>query len=201
MQSSNTFSGSLTVNGGNLVVNGSLSGSSASVENGGTLSGDGFIGPAVVHAGGTLASDANLLSIHSGPLVFETDSKLKIEIKGAATDGVAVVGNVTLSGTIVLNIEITDTVAEGVTYTLLNSTGGISGYAEGARFSYSGNPLDEGERFSVTSGLFSQEFTIGYGADGGNDVVLTAVPEPRGALLFLTATALAGLGRVRPRRL
>jgi len=189
-----------TVSGGSLVVNGSISGSSTSVENGGRLSGDGFVGPVTVHGGGTLASGANLIPFNVGPLVFENNSTFSIEINGATADEVTVGENVVLSGTIVLNIAITTAAVDGFAYTLLNATNGITGYAGGARFSYAGNSLDEGERFNVTSGLFSQDFTISYLADGGNDIVLTAVPEPGSAALFLTTMAMVGLRRFRRAR-
>jgi hypothetical protein len=53
--------------------------------------------------------------------------------------------------------------------------------------------LEEGEFFSVSTGLFTQGFRISYLADGGNDLALTAVPEPAGCALLL-------LGANGPRR-
>ena len=43
---------------------------------------------------------------------------------------------------------------------------------------FGANVLEEGELFSVTTGIFTQGFRISYLADGGNDLALTAVPEP-----------------------
>jgi autotransporter-associated beta strand protein len=186
-----------TINAGTVVVNGSISGGLVTVENGGTLQGNGFTGPVTVRGGGTLASGADLVPFTVDALAFENAGNLTIEIAGAATDGVTVGGSVTLAGTIALNIAITSPAVDGLTYTLLNSANGIGGYSSGARFSYAGNSLDEGERFTVTSGIFTQEFTISYSADAGNDITLVAVPEPNCALLLAGAIGVLGLRRSR----
>lgn len=188
------------INGGTLVVNGSISGSAVAVESGGTLGGDGSTGTVAVRGGGTLLSDSDLAPLNVGGLLFDPNSILAIEINGAASDAVTVGGQVTLAGTIGLSISILADAVDGLTYTLLNSTGGISGYNGGARFSYAGNILDEGERFTVTSGVFSQDFTISYAADSGNDVILAAVPEPGSAMLLVSSLALIGLRRSRRAR-
>jgi hypothetical protein len=88
-------------------------------------------------------------------------------------------------------------VVDGFTYTILDSFSGISGFASGARFAYAGNLLEEGEHFLVNSGGLDQFFAISYAADGGNDVTLTAVPEPGSAALLLGGLALLGVRRRR----
>jgi hypothetical protein len=52
----------------------------------------------------------------------------------------------------------------------------------------------------VTSGIFTQDFTISYSADAGNDVLLVAIPEPSCALLLIGAVGVLGLRRSRRRR-
>lgn len=186
-----------TVSAGSLVVNGSISGSATTVESGGTLSGDGFTGAVTVRNGGTLLSRANLVPFNVGALSLESNSNLSLEISGATADEITVTGGVSLTGTIALSISITSAAVDGFTYTLINSTDGVTGYAGGARFAYAGNALDEGERFSVTSGVFTQDFTISYTADSGSNVVLVAVPEPGSALLLLGSLGMLGLRRRR----
>ena len=83
-------------------------------------------------------------------------------------------------------------------FTVVNSSGGILGYSGGARLSYLGNTLDEGEHFIATSGAFTQEFAISYAADSGKDITLQAVPEPGSAVALVGGAGfLLGLGRRR----
>lgn len=191
-----SYLGSTTVNAGTLVVNGAISGSTVAVENGGKLRGDGSTGPVTVQAGGTLSSDADLVPLTVSALTFAPSAKFSIEINGANTDAVTVNGSANLFGTIALEIAISAAAMDGHAYTLINSNG-ISGYAGGGRFAYAGNVLDEGERFTVTSGSFAQEFAISYLADAGKDLVLTAVPEPGSVGSLLGAMTLLGLRRRR----
>ncbi|HET6408256.1 MAG TPA: autotransporter-associated beta strand repeat-containing protein [Chthoniobacteraceae bacterium] len=184
---------------GALVVNGSISGSSVSVQNAATLQGNGATGPVTVRNGGILASGIDLLPLTVDTLTFENGSRLKIEVAGAASDEVAVISGVSLTGVITLDIAITGTAVDGFAYTLLDSNLGITGYTGGARFAYAGNSLDEGERFTVGSGVFTQDFTISYTADSGTDVILVAVPEPGGPCLLAGALAMLGLRRSRRR--
>ena len=69
----------------------------------------------------------------------------------------------------------------------------------GSGFAFSGNLLSEGEVFTATSGADSQMFQITYAGGTGNDVVLTAVPEPTSAALLLGGLA-SVLGFRRARR-
>lgn len=55
LSGSNTYTGTTTVGGGLLVVNGSISGSAVTVQNGGTLGGSGTVGSATIESGGTIA--------------------------------------------------------------------------------------------------------------------------------------------------
>jgi hypothetical protein len=81
-------------------------------------------------------------------------------------------------------------------FTLIDGSSPFAGYIGGARFSYLGNLLDEGETFSVTTGAFTQELQISYAADGGKDVTVHATPEPGSAALLL----LGGAALIRRRR-
>ena len=67
------------------------------------------------------------------------------------------------------------------------------------RFTYNSTPLNEGAVFTATSGPFSQVFQITYaGGAGGNDVLLSAVPEPGAAALMIGAAGVfCGLRRRR----
>jgi hypothetical protein len=51
--------------------------------------------------------------------------------------------------------------------------------------------------FVVTTGPLSQEFMISYAGGGGNDVTLTAVPEPAGAAFVLLGLGITLVSRRR----
>ena len=127
-------------------------------------------------------------------------STLSIEIGATTADQVAVTGGGLLDGALPLAISLTADPVDTTPFTIIDSTGGLTGYANGARFVYGGNSLDEGEQFTVVSTPFTQLFEIRYAPDAGNDVVLLAVPEPTSATLLLASLGMvAGLQRFRRR--
>ena len=109
--------------GGTLSVNGTISGT-VTVEPGGTLGGNGFVGNTTIN-GGTLApgNSVGLLTVQ-GSLVFTAASTYLVEVSSgadrtnvtaSATPGGATVNAVLLGGNIVKQ------------YTILNATGGVIG--------------------------------------------------------------------------
>jgi fibronectin-binding autotransporter adhesin len=194
-----TYTGETMVNEGALIVNGSISGSGVLVSSGGILGGTGTVGSLTVFEGGVLAPGAGIGTLSVGELALESDSIFSVELGGTLSDRVDGSGAANLNGFITLSIVLNSPVVDGFTYTLLNSATGINGYAEGSRFTYGENLLDEGEHFFVTSGELGQFFSISYAADGGTDVTVTAVPEPGSVALLLGGVGLLGLGRTRRR--
>jgi hypothetical protein len=153
-----------------------------------------------VSAGGVLApgSDspgAGIGTLNLTGLTLSDGARFKLEIGAVSSDVASVNGAVTLTGDMPLEILLPAQPLEGMTFTFLLATGGITGFAEGARFSFLGNSLDNGEIFTV-NGDFTQAFSISYGAD---TVALTAVPEPGGAAALLGGFGLL-LGIARSRR-
>lgn len=177
-----TFAGSLMVDDGTLLDNGSLPATtSIQVNIGGTLGGTGTVNPAApvsIAAGGTLAPGAGLGTLNTGPVAFADASVFAIEIGATTADQLLLTGAASLAGTVALNLTLLADPVDDTTFTILNASAPLTGYFGGARFAYLGNPLDEGEVFTATTGGFTQDFEIGYTADGGNDVTLHAVPEP-----------------------
>jgi hypothetical protein len=148
------------------------------------------IGPA---SGGAASTWTGLVIQNGGTW----QSSPGLEIKGNVTlssgstfsgDGVDVDGNLRLGGSLAGGLP-TSPVAAGTSVTLFDLaandtvTGTFAGLPEGARFTQGGN-----------------EFAISYRGGDGNDVVVTAVPEP--AAGTLAAFGLTGLlfGTWRARR-
>jgi len=184
-----SYTGATTVNAGTLLVNGSISGSTTTVNTNGTLGGNGPLGP-VILAGGTLApgnspgimSTANL-TLSGGTTSFEINGTTP----GTGYDQVAVTGSVTFTANTALTVNLgTFDPANGDSFTLIaNDTNTDPIALGGFKFTYLGTPLANGQAFTVGSEIF----TINYAGGDGNDVVLTSVPEP-GAILLVAG----GLG-------
>ncbi|WP_147155712.1 autotransporter outer membrane beta-barrel domain-containing protein, partial [Reyranella soli] len=128
----NTYSGPTTVNGGMLVVNGSLA-STVTLNNGSTLGGSGNVGSlvannAVIAPGnsiGTMTVNGNF-SQNGGTYVVEANAAGqadRINATGAATIG---------GGATVSVLAAAGTYQRNTTYTILNATGGVTGTYAGA---------------------------------------------------------------------
>ena len=164
----NTFTGSVTVNAGTLLVNGSIATSSL-VNVGGTLGGSGTTPSVNISSTGTLAPGNSPGIISTGDLAFtDSDSTYSIEINGTTVgsqyDQTDVTGSVTLANA-TLATALGYVPAVGDSFVIINNDGSdaVSGVFNG---------LAEGSTFNIGN----VEFSITYaGGSNSNDVVLTVV--------------------------
>ncbi|MFL6821290.1 MAG: autotransporter domain-containing protein [Xanthobacteraceae bacterium] len=121
----NTYSGPTFVNAGTLSVNGSIASSQVFVNFGGTLGGNGAVGPTTILAGGTLSpgNSVGTLTVN-GNLVFTAASLYMVEVEGNTADRTNVSGTATLAGTVGV-VNLGGTLARS--YTILSAAGGRSG--------------------------------------------------------------------------
>ncbi|OJW75877.1 autotransporter domain-containing protein [Thiobacillus sp. 65-1402] len=118
-----TYSGDTNINGGTLIVNGSIAGATF-VNSGGTLGGSGTLGDVTVKSGGTLSpgNSPGILSVN-GDLTLNAGSTTVMEIDGPTPgtgyDQINVSGSATLDGTLDLRFGAMPT--GGSRYRLINA--------------------------------------------------------------------------------
>jgi hypothetical protein len=184
----------VTVASGAALLNRGVISSGVTVS--GTLSGTGSAtGTVSVALGGVFSpgTDTTVGTFATGPLSLSAGGTYRLTIDSSTTtaDKISATGSISL-GTGVASLAATDlftrTLLLGTSFTILQSTSGVSGYFAS---------LPEGTRFDVGSNTFQ----ISYAANGGKNVTIsvvgTVVPEPSPGLLLLLGF---GLLRIFQRR-
>ncbi len=217
---SNTYTGSTTVAGGRLEVDGILGDSPIAVLAAAELGGSGSIAGAVsVAAGGTLSPGNSIASLATGTdsfaaaatFAYEVDSTAPLSL-GAAADLLVVSGNLNLdpgNGTLLTFTDLNSTPAPFVEDTTIFSLINYSGSWNGGLFTYGGTPLADGSRFSVGSQWWEIDYNSSTGGDNftsdylpsSSFVTVTAVPEPGTLALVGIGAGLAALAAVAFRRM
>lgn len=132
----NTYRGPTTVNGGLLAVNGSLT-STVTVNDSGTLGGNGRIAALTANAGGIVAPGNSIGTLQvSGDVTFAPGSTYAVELSPTSSDQIIAGGTATISGaTVSLSLENSPTLLStqqvqsllGNQYNILQAAGGIQG--------------------------------------------------------------------------
>jgi autotransporter-associated beta strand protein len=190
-----TYMGDLFVNGGTVSINSAMpAGGVLSVGINGTLAGTGTI-QRMATVNGTLApGNGGPGTLSVAGVSFANGSTCAIDISSvSAFDQLNCSGTVSLSGTINLALVLGFDRFDGLDSFVVIANDGADAIIGTGRLAIDGNPLDEGEMFSVGS----QEFRISYSGGTGNDVVLTAVPEPTTCILLIAGSSLLGARRLR----
>ena len=197
----NTYTGATNVNAGKLLINGSTSTSSAvTVANGATLGGSGAIGGSVtVQTGGTFAPGNSIESIATGNLALlasavfaqEIDKSVVPDISG---DLAATTGSLSITSGAILTLNELGTSGAwgaGDTITLI---GYSTGTWNNGLFTYLGDTLNDDSTFTFSGIDWTFDYDDLTAGDNYNSdlsaftasaryVTMTAVPEPRAALL------------------
>lgn len=124
---SSAFTGTTTMSGGRLRVDGTLGGA-LNVIAGGTLSGSGTVGNTTVASGGTLAPDAlgGMLRVN-GNLALEAGSTYRVQTTAEGeSDRLVVTGNAELAGVLSIRAGMSK-YAASTQYTILSAGGLVSG--------------------------------------------------------------------------
>ncbi len=168
------YTGATTVSGANLVVDGSVPTSSLTVQSGGTLMGDGTVGP--LNTSGTLDpgshNAAGVLTV-DGNLVLGGTDTVDLDGTQAGTcatchDMVTVNGTVTLVAQSTLDVHLEAATSPGDQFTIVQNNGILPVAGTFAN-------LPEGAQFSAGGATFR----ISYVGGDGNDIVLTTVDGTR----------------------
>lgn len=204
LSGTNIYSGPTTIVEGALLVAGALSGTtSVNVSTGGTLGGTGSTNSTAtvtVAAGGVLAPGAPFGILSTGSVVFNGGSLALDLSETEGIDRLSVAGSVSLNAPVTLVLTLDAPVTEGLSFILLENDAldEVMFSNPAARLVYASDTLDEGDLLSVLNPMGSQGFSISYAGGDGNDIVLTAVPEPASATMLMTSLGIVlGLRRFR----
>ena len=213
LSGTSTYTGTTTVGGTLLRVNGSL-GNTAVTVSAGTLGGSGSIaGSVAVQGGARLAPGNSIESLAAGATSFASGATYAYEVDstnlgslGTAADLLVVTGNLDIaSGSLLALTDLAATVQPFVQDTTVFAMVNYTGTWNGGLFTSNGTPLADGADFLVGN----QWWRIDYDSSAGglnytgdyqpssSFVTITAVPEPATLALFAAAAGLAALARRR----
>ncbi len=177
LTAANSYTGATTVNGGTLLVSGSISGSAVTV-NGGSLAGTGSTGAVTVATGGSIApgTSASTGVLTTGALTINGGGTFGVALNTTAITSSSIIstGALTLDTSTAPTLSLSDLGANaalqlGTAFTIIT----YNGTWNGGLFQVGGVAVPD----DTTFGFGANQYNLNYNA-GGNSVVLTVVPEP-----------------------
>lgn len=219
------FTGSFAVNGGKLAVNAAFTNSTVTLASGAELDGSGSVNDVAAASGSTVApGNSGAGQLGTGNFNLGSGAHLSIEIGGTTAgtgyDEISVTGSVTISGALdasfVNGYTPTHVASLSVPYVIGGANTTLDKFfiiindgADAVNGTFSNQVMSNtifGTLPTITFG--NQPFAISYTGDaatnstiGGNDIVLTAIPEPNELTFFAGGIALQiAWFRLRKRR-
>lgn len=194
LEGTHSYGGTLTVQGGTLLYNGTYTGSGLiSVQNSATLGGTGSVAGVYVASGGALSPGLSPgVLTTSGDVTFEPGSSFEVELLGTLSgqyDQLLMAGTAALTlGGATLSVTAPNPLPYGTVFPIISGWGSI----DSSTFA----TLADGDAFVAGANAFQ----INYGTLSGysDDVTLTVIPEPT-TLGLLGVLGLAVLLRRRLR--
>ncbi len=190
----NDYTGLTDVQGGSVLLTGTLSGTSGVVvRSGASLGGNGSVqGDVVIQDGGWLTSEAGGTPLQTGALSLESGATLALRLGEAGNGAIQAFGEVNLDQShLVLSLDFRP--EENQTFTLLSNHSGLA--ITGLFATVNGTEFAPGHQFTLNYDSNDYRFELLYhGIEGGaNDLALRviAIPEPSTTALLLL---LAGTG-------
>lgn len=174
LSGTNIYTGTTTVNGGVLEVDGSIASSSLTTVNaGGALTGVGAVGDTIIANGGIfLAGNGTpgTSTTVSGNLAFQSGALYLVGINSTTSSLVNVTGTATLAGSVGVSVAAGSMIAKQ--YTILTAAGERMGTFSGADTLGATNLI---ANLSYDSNNVYLSFTLGYGATSSLNVNQSAV--------------------------
>ena len=194
----NTYTGTTTVNGGLLQVDGSIASSSlTSVNAGGALTGLGTVGNTTIASGGIFApgnSTPGTSMTVSGNLAFQSGALYLVQLNSTTSSFVNVTGTAALNGSVGASFATGSTVMKQ--YSILTASGGISGTFDGVVASAPGGLV---ATFSYDATHAYLNFALDFGAKSNLNVnqqnvgtTLTNFFNANGGIAFAFASLTPG---------
>jgi len=135
LSGADTYAGATLVEDGALIVNGSIaSSSSVTIASGAAIGGTGTVSELILNGGSTLRPGNSIGTLNAATATFSAGMTYEVEVNSAgASDLLSVTGATVIDGGDVVVLPFPD-YATNTTYTIITSTGGVTGTFSGVEF-------------------------------------------------------------------